>query len=159
MDERDYKALNATDAILTVNDIKMYVGTGLIVYNQYNDRNENLHGITKSVFTKYKDVISRYNIDEIKPILYPLDCLTKPIWFEGKEVIVMEIIVAYALKEMQIKKDDCVVLSRMIMYNDNIHKIPYWCVQILTKFHFDINKLISRGLAISVTNEFNPYSK
>ena len=93
-----------------------------------------------------------------KPILRPLSDLTKPIEHNGERFVPLEIIVAIALKEMDIKESDAVILSRMIMYNDNIHKIPFWCIQKLIEWKFDIFNLIEKGEAIDVnTLEANPY--
>ena len=98
------------------------------------------------------------DFSDIKPILYPLSSLTKEIEHNGAKFVPLEIIVGIALKEMNIKESDAVVLSRMIMYNDNLHKLPFWVIQKLFEWKIDVFNLIPQGLAIDVTTlETNPY--
>ena len=80
-----------------------------------------------------------------KPILYPLDYLTKPISHNGEtfvpcdelEYVVSESIVSYVKNRLEI--------------------VEYWRVQKLFEWRFDVFNLINRGLAIPITETFNPY--
>ena len=76
------------------------------------------------------------SINFIKPILYPLD-LTKPIWFEGKEIIPIE--------ELKLFIDvDREFVEGSIDYTE------YGVVQLLIKWKIDVFGLIPKDLAISV---------
>ena len=127
------------------------------------DEDENLCALRtlypNCVGVEYKYNVGEYekNFEAVKPILRHLSDLTKPIEHNGERFVPLEIIVAIALKEMDIKESDAVILSRMIMYNDNIHKIPFWCIQKLIEWKFDIFNLIGTDAIDVNTLEVNPY--
>ncbi|HEY5588564.1 MAG TPA: hypothetical protein VIK86_06380 [Candidatus Paceibacterota bacterium] len=98
----------------------------------------------------YADIENNTFKSTFYPILRPLSDLTKEIEVNGKKFVPIEIIIAVVLKDMNIKDADAKILASMIMYNDNIIKLPYWCVKILFELHFDVFNLISNGIAINI---------
>lgn len=47
-----------------------------------------------------------------------------------------------------------ILKKKLFLYSESM---PYWLVQKLLEWKFDIFGLIEKGLAIAVTDEFNPY--
>jgi len=138
---------------LTANDLKMYLGTGLKV--QHTTMHEDIakHGhideiceiemIGNECVTFTGNCCDFYFDDnepdcEIKPILIPLSDLTKE-----------------ELREQGFSSH----IDYLTHEKQNPLKAPFEMVQYLFTNHFDIYGLIDKGLAIAVTNEFNPYSK
>lgn len=80
----------------------------------------------------YKGVI------QFKPILYPLDYLTKPITHNGETFVPIE-----RLNEL---------FGYEITFDD-----MYLPIQKLFEWRFDVFNLINRGLAIPITETFNTY--
>jgi len=126
---------------LTENELKMYLGTGLKVQEYYDESTFILNAESFDYTIEYS----------CKPILYPLDWLTQPIWHEGKEVYVMDMIKIRELRN-NLKKELDLTNGQLC-----IEFIPFGTIEILAKYHFDIHNLISQNKAIAVTNEFNPY--
>jgi len=130
--------------ILTQNDLKMYLGTGLIVkiddaftigkknigtlvgLNQYEVE---VNGILKTIS-------ERFNYENVKPILYPLSMLTK------KELI---------------KQGFSSHIDYLTHEKQDPLKAPFEMVQYLFSKRYDVLNLISQNKAIAATNEFNPY--
>ena len=132
--------------MITENELKMYLGTKLKVQEYYDESAFILNAESFDYTIEYK----------CKPILYPLSMLTQPIWHEGKEVDVIEILLStrdcdaeydfiHALEDDWASADSKMEFAPMSIANKLAH------------YHFDINNLIGQGKAIAVTNEFNPY--
>ena len=87
----------------------------------------------------------------LKPILYPLDYLTKPITHNG-ETFVPSDRTMVGMQHGRIYKNIGIVQNRLntntIFYNDMVY---------LLSLRFDVFNLINRGLAIPITETFNPY--
>ena len=99
-----------------------------------------------------------------KPILYPLDYLTKEITHNGETFVPIE--------HFEIGDDDnCCYefdngnikliqnITTIAKYNNwhDINFLPFAVVQQLIEWRFDVFNLINDGLAIPVTEDFNPY--
>jgi hypothetical protein len=149
---------------------KHYLGTGLKVkasihphYSNYEIESD-LVGITtrnRAILQCYDydnnewDTLNLESLDNIKPILYPLD-LTKPIWFEGKEIVPIDEIqklhphkaiiadMIYYVKEsgqfmMNTHRDGEVSINIMRRIDEKLHQ-----------WRMDVFELIPQDLAISV---------
>ena len=91
------------------------------------------------------------------PILYPLSDLTKEIQHNGFEIIPLSEII-----EDERCNSDIQHLSRMIL-NLNMKELclnyPFWVIQKLIEWHFDIALLIEKKEAINInTLSKNPYA-
>ena len=91
------------------------------------------------------------------PILYPLSDLTKEIQHQGKKIVPLSEII-----EDDRCNSDVQHLSRMIL-NMDIKELclnyPFWVVQKLVEWHFDIALLIEKREAINInTLHQNPYA-
>ena len=82
---------------------------------------------------------------EIKPILRPLEDLTRKIAFNGKNVFPVEIILDYYGYEIITNKERMVEPAMML---------PYGVFNLLLEMHFDVFGLIEKDLAISI-NKLN----
>lgn len=129
-----------------------------------NDKEVELSGIRKTV-TEYVE----YN--EIKPILYPLDFLTKEITHNGEKFVPVNKLFEH-YEDVKITKfesnqttitatykivEDGDVFTEFIVFQNTIVDVRYWIVETLLEWKLDVFKLIENNLAISVTEEFNPY--
>lgn len=90
--------------------------------------------------------------DEYKPILYPLDYLTKPIWCNGNEVVLMDIILD-EWNDLLVGGDP--YTAKDLSFNPQYWE--YWMIELALEHRLDIFELIPNGLAIPVTDDFNPY--
>ena len=107
---------------------------------------------------------SECEIHDFKPILFPLSSLTKEITINGETFVPIE---KLFLPEINILAKDIKIIGSNIvfcgMFQDKIlstleyEKMNYGLIQKLFEWKFDIFNLIERGLAISVTETFNPY--
>lgn len=99
-----------------------------------------------------------YYSDDFKPILYPLD-LTKPIWYDGKEIVPMrEILKSKSIKwDIKNTKEKIEYVTRF--KNDiKLDRLPFCYYEQLFKWRIDVFNLIGQGSAIDVnTLETNPY--
>jgi hypothetical protein len=90
------------------------------------------------------------------PILYPLSDLTKEIQHNGFNIIPLSEII-----EDERCNDDIQHLSRMILNMDMKElclNYPFWVIQKLVEWHFDIALLIEKRQAINInTLSKNPY--
>jgi hypothetical protein len=85
-------------------------------------------------------------LSEVKPILFPISSLT-----EFREDLVFVPIEKLGYGE---EKD----LAMTLMFDKNeLIELPYRTIQKLYEWKIDIHNLIEKGLAISVSEEFNPY--
>lgn len=76
----------------------------------------------------------------VKPILRPLSLLTKEIEHLGERFVPYDtnIFTKYRMNTLHPK-------------HINIVGMPYWCVQKLIEWHFDVFGLIEKGLAVDAT--------
>lgn len=155
----------AVENKLALEHLAKHLPYGLKIMNHYID-DEHLFeddkistlGATSNCILKSdsSSTISIYSVLEhqFKPILRPLSDLTKEITNNGETLVPVEIIKDLRVKIGDIKNlDDLWVktsnpeLSRMRYIPENL---IYW--------HFDVDGLIDKGLAIDVnTLEHNPY--
>lgn len=91
------------------------------------------------------------------PILYPLSDLTKDIQHNGLKIVPLSEII-----EDERCNSDVQHLSRMILNLDMKElclNYPFWVVQKLVEWHFDVALLIEKGQAINInTLSKNPYA-
>ena len=91
------------------------------------------------------------------PILYPLSDLTKEIQHQGKKIVPLSEII-----EDDRCNGDVQHLSRMILNMDMKElclNYPFWVVQKLVEWHFDIALLIEKREAININMlHQNPYA-
>lgn len=105
---------------------------GMYVANRVNINKCEMRNLSTETFFMYDNVY--YGLHDIKPILYPLSFLTKPILHEGKEVIVSEICYELSGQKMVYLTD----LKRMFLHPQFVLDYPYWVVEILFKHHFNV---------------------
>ena len=90
------------------------------------------------------------------PILYPLSDLTKEIQHNGLKIVPLSEII-----EDERCNSDIQHLSRMILnldIKDLCLNYPFWVVQKLVEWHFDVAGLIEKGQAENInTLPSNPY--
>lgn len=85
----------------------------------------------------------KYNL---KPILRPLSDLTKDIEVNGEKFVPIESL--YYLKPFE-----CSYLEMQEhIIGLDIEETPYWLVQKLYEWHFDLHSLIEKNLAIDINN-------
>lgn len=104
-------------------------------------------------FTKYyiggRGTQTHYGAEKFKPILYPLSCLTKEIEVNGEKIIPIEYI-STSIKDSQLT-------MKRVVNNQSLDALEYWKIERLLSLRFDVFGLIEKGLAIEITEEFNPY--
>ena len=92
-----------------------------------------------------------------KPILYPLSDLTKEIQHNGLKIVPLSEII-----EDERCNSDVQHLSRMILNMDMKElclNYPFWVVQKLVEWHFDVALLIEKGQAVNINMfSLNPYA-
>ena len=119
-------------------------GLKYIVNNQFGDKE------IVEIDTISNEIIggaSRY-FNKYKSILYPLSNLTKEIEHNGEKFIPTIII-----SKIMSNGDWLLICSKV-----NINNLPYYIVEKLIEWHFDIAGLIEKGEAIDVnTLPKNPY--
>lgn len=119
-----------------------------------------------------KQTITNYfKYNDIKPILYPLDFLTKEITHNGETFVPIERLFEFDYPANKSKKyyyDNQTNYIRCSHENTTYHKMIYTNnelfggnffkdVEKLLEWKFDIFNLIENDLAIAVTEDFNPY--
>lgn len=80
-------------------------------------------------------------LDEIKPILRPLSDLTKEIEHNGEKFVPFEVLAIKLFVNTSIEKD--LLVGEMT-------GIPYWVMEWLFEWHFDVFNLIPEGLATDI---------
>ncbi len=85
-------------------------------------------------------------LSEIKPILRPLSDLTKEIEINGEKILPL-----VELHRIKNNGDWIGVQNR----NKSIEENPYWVIQKLLEWHFDIFELIPNNLAIDINTITN----
>lgn len=140
---------------LELNHLAPYLPYGLKLMNKYSLTPETLiscDDVYATLFGLYKTVSEQYSYDEIKPILYPLDYLTKEITHNGETFVPIEFIEdKYFTLNYVERLERCIEDSRYLVHLD------YLLITHLIEWRFDIFNLIEDGLAIPVTEDFNPY--
>jgi len=99
-------------------------------------------------------VLNRFELKDIKPILWPLSMLTQEIEHSGEKFIPFEQIKKIRNKNWIYFEDEN-EYCEMFHYSDhtentyyNIFDFPYEIIEKLYEWHFDLHGLIERGVAI-----------
>jgi len=99
------------------------------------------------------------NLEFIQPILRPLSDLTKEIEVDGEKFVPMEKLKKEFNKTLDIYSllsDEIYIDIDTENYSQTINLLDgYKIVQQLLKWHFDINNLIEKGLAIDINTLLN----
>jgi hypothetical protein len=101
-------------------------------------------------------------ISHIKPILRPLSDLTKEIEHEGESFVPIERLREMFTTRLSFDENGFYYHINKSAVRGRAHDEPFPFNQLdaysyLLKWKLDIHKLIEKGLAIPVTDEFNPY--
>ena len=137
---------------LTIKELAAYLPYGLkckIGVLGYYERIVGLEGLNHNeveLSRVRKTVTEYFEYNEIKPILYPLDFLTKEITHNGETFEPIEKIQSLGLNFSFLD-------SQIFSYK----QWDYEVVQQLLEWKLDIFNLIENNLAIPVTEDFNPY--
>jgi hypothetical protein len=110
----------------------------------YGVHNPELIGIygDYTIYLKYNDGrIKDQDISNYKPILYPLEYLTKEIEVNREKFVPSEKIAVHLFEYD---------FLAMVINRKNTKGIPFWVVQKLFEWHFDVFGLIPAGLAIDI---------
>jgi len=131
-------------------DLSMRLTCGVKIYDILN---KSLYALSsEGTYLRLHRVSPYYvsNSKEFKPIYHPLSDLTKPITHKGESVIFTKsILTPHEIDLMENNK---------ILGDMSVNGIPYQKVQMMLKYHIDINNLIESGKAINVnTLKENPY--
>ena len=86
-----------------------------------------------------------YKQDYYKPILHPLSNLTKEIEHNGEKFIPYDRLKTIVSNNQWIK-----IYNTIGNDYEKICDMPYWWVNQIIKWHFDIHGLIEEGLAIDI---------
>lgn len=87
-------------------------------------------------------------LEEIKPILRPLDDLDKEIEFNGKKFIPYDELKTIVSNEQWLKICETIDLDGGEY--SKVVDMPYWWVNMLHQWHFDTKGLIDENLAIDI---------
>lgn len=123
---------------LTIKELAAYLPYGLKIINGWGD--------IKNLNYTHLDDENNGIILQIKPILYPLDFLTKEITHNGEVFVPIE-------KMQWLGFNFSFLDSQIFSYKE----WDYEVVQQLLEWKLDVFKLIENNLAIPVTEDFNPY--
>lgn len=101
--------------------------------------------------TRDRSKIKIYGINEVTPICYGLDMLTKPIWHNNLEFVPMEVLfITHWSKEKEFDE-----LPSFIRHTFNLttgkveyHQIQYWIIKQLIEWHFAVG--LKKGSWIDV---------
>ncbi len=88
-----------------------------------------------------------YDYNEIKPILHPLLGLTKEIEIKGEKFVPYDKLKSVVGDKQWIKICDLIIDNKEY---SKICDMPFWWVNLLLKWHFDIHNLIESKLAIDI---------
>jgi hypothetical protein len=98
---------------------------------------------------------SECEIHDFKPILFPLSSLTKEITINGETFVPHDVF--FEDEENEWFDGNIWVDKIFLGKATSLDFIPYGMIEKLLEWKFDVFNLIERGLAISVTETFNPY--
>jgi len=87
------------------------------------------------------DITQEYAMEHIKPILRPLSDLTKEIEVNGEK---------FVPKDKLFLGDKSWINFKSSIKKYALHCEPYWIIQKLYEWHFDVFGLIEEGLAIDI---------
>ena len=132
-------------AALAANGTKVYVFDKPEFLQRYLEVAPNGNWAVELTFENCKEYVLKHGY---KPILFPLSSLTQEITINGETFVPTEKILEYFGYEVIIIKNN---LAEPVLM------MPYLVIQKLIEWNFDVFGLIDKGLAIAVTNEFNPY--
>lgn len=121
---------------MEIKEIKGYVGTGLMVIAC-------IDMVGYSIGNKYRFNIGNFESikkKHFKLILRPLSDLTKEIEHNGEKVNVYKILGSTYEPYIDL----------ILKCSLSINYLPYECIEILLKYHFDIHNLIEKGEAINI---------
>jgi len=125
------------------NGVKAYVFDEVSFLEKYRRECPNGEWAVTLTFSNFKEHIFK---NGYKPILFPISSLT-----EFREDLGFVPIEKLGYGE---EKD----LAMTLMFDKNeLVELPYRTIQKLYEWKIDIHSLIEKGLAIEVTEEFNPY--
>lgn len=94
----------------------------------------------------------------IKPILFPLSCLTELMFIEGKLIAPIEIIKSFNLGHVDWLTKEREHWIKEYGLEGYIGRIPHKIIEFFNENHIDYENLIERNLAISVFDlPENPY--
>ena len=99
-----------------------------------------------SFFSKH--LFEQIEIEDVKPILFSLEDLTKEITIGGKEIIAIDYIATSIQNRQRI--------LRRVSNNLNLDVLEYWQFERLLELKFNVFNLPETEY-IKVTDEFNPY--
>jgi len=120
-----------------------YLPYGLKTLTGWNNIEEIIGFKDETYFIKGGNVYAYGDIQDCKPILRPLSDLTKDIEVDGDK---FEPIV-------ELKSQCGIIIAReldnLVKYK-NYGDMPFWVIQKLYEWHFDIHNLIENGLAIDI---------
>jgi len=117
--------------------------------------------------------VDEANIDWLLPIFLPLDCLTKEIEVDGDKFVPAMKLIELAIEQGYYKQKfvkghecfdykiitkpfgkvlKCTEADEWILYLSfsDMKRSPYWVIQQLFKWHFDVFSLIEKGKAINI---------
>jgi hypothetical protein len=90
---------------------------------------------------------SKPSLDRIKPLLYPLEYLTKEIEVNGEKFVPRE---KEMLKKFEISDYNGFNFFDGFGGNENVYDLPFFVIQKLAEWHIDFQGLIPAGLAIDI---------
>ena len=136
-------------AALAANGTKVYVFDEPDFLQRYLEVAPNGNWAVELTLENCKEYVLKHGY---KPILFPLSMLTQEITINGKTFVPMR-------KILNEKTLDSYRFKKMYRFGeyDRLHKIPHDLFQKLLEWKFDCFNLIERGLAISISENFNPY--
>ena len=135
---------------------------GLKVITNYSSDVYNVNGCTYDDglwLETHEDGDKLFDYDEIKPIIHPLFDLNKEIEHNGEKFVPIERLVDLIVNTDFY--DHEYIVDRVKLFDElqkDIQYVPFYLVQKLIEWHFDIAGLIEKGEAIDVNSlSENPY--
>ena len=77
-----------------------------------------------------------YGFSAFKPILYPLDHLTKPIWYEGKEIVPINMLYTFNKGYEGVRWDW--ICETIEENNQAMMVLPFFAIMLLVKYRLDL---------------------
>ena len=126
---------------LTFEHLAPYLAYGLKIetYGYFFD-----HEVTPEEFT---DILTKVNDNRWKLILHPLSDLTKEIEVNGERFVPMDVLYKIFNKKLFTGLSKYGMNRKIELY---VKCMPYFIVEKLLEWHFDIHDLIDSGLAIDI---------